>query len=167
MEPVETARSYRPKKFLHGIIFDEEGRVLLCVNGNVIRLPGGLVYLADICQFYDERWIADFLSRKIEVDTKIPASDVRGRIQRMPAIYNVYSSVFKEEHSAIIIGQIDFDQMDIKDAEFFNIDEVINPAKWYQIEDHQKMLIMRGFASRDCPNSCYRKVAGEWLKSQT
>jgi len=163
----ETAKSYRPRKFIHGIIFNEDGDMLLCIDGMVMRMPGGLVYLADICQFPDERWIPDFLSRKIEADTNLPASKTRGRIQRLPATYNVYPFSFKEEHSAIIVGQIDSSDVIIKNADFFSIDEVLAPDKGYQIEEHQKMLIMRGFASRDCPNSYYRELAGKWLKSRT
>jgi hypothetical protein len=163
----ETAKSYRPKKFIHGIIFNEDGDMLLCISNATIRLPGGLVYWADICQFPDERWIPDFLSRRIEIDTHIPASETKRRIQRLPATYNVYPFSFKEEHSVIIVGQIDSSWVTIENAEFLSIDEVLGPAEGYQVEEHQKMLIVRGFASRDCPNSYHRKLAGEWLKSRT
>lgn len=167
MESSETAQSFKFKKFIYGGIFNENGDILLCTDGKELGLPGGLVYLADICQFLNERWIPDFLSRKIEASVGIPASQMRERIQPLAATYNVYSNNFKEEHSAIIIGELSSEQVINLRASFFDIHQFFDFINEEEIQSIKKpqILILRIFASRDCPNSSHRKIAGDWLKS--
>ncbi len=163
----ETAKGWKVRKFMHGGLFNEEGAMLLCSDGNDLRMPGGKVYLADICQFVNEKWISDFLSRKIEKDTGVASSLIKKRIQFFPATYNTYFDNFKEEHSAIIVGKINLEQITKENVSFFDVQDILTKKNEERIKKPQKVLILRMFASRDCPNPYNRKIAGKWLQSHT
>ncbi|HNY36314.1 MAG TPA: hypothetical protein PLD14_03490 [Candidatus Pacearchaeota archaeon] len=163
MESEETAKSFKFKKFLYGGMFNDDGDMLLCKDGEELRMPGGQIYVADICPFINEKWVPAFLSRRIEVDTGIAAFLVVKNIQQLAATYNVYSDNFKEEHSAIIVGNINSCLVLKVNTLFFSAQDILTQ----RIKNPQQFLIMRMFASRDCPNQFSRKIAGKWLKSHT
>lgn len=163
----EVAKGWKVRKFIYAGLFDDEGSMLLCADGNDLRMPGGKVYLADICQFINEKWISDFLSRKIETDTGISSSLTKKRIQFFPAIYNTYFDNFKEEHSAIIVGKVNLEQITKDNVSFVDVQDILTKKIDEKIKKPQKVLILRMFASRDCPNSYNRKIAGKWLQSHT
>jgi hypothetical protein len=167
MEPEETARTFKLKKSIYGGLFNDDGDILLCADGKDLRLPGGPVYVADVCPFIDEKWIPAFLYRKIEADTGIVASLIGGEIQPLAATYNTYSDNFREEHSAIIVGQVNPEQIVKESVSFFDVKDVIELNIDKRIKNSQRTLVIRMFASRDCPNSYNRKTAGTWLRVNT
>ena len=164
---VEIAKKLKLMKFLYGGIFDKERGDIVLVNPNgAFKLPGGPVYLADVCQFKDERWIPSFLVRTIEASTGIPASLIERRVQPVPAMYNTYDAGFKAEHSAVIIGEIDIGHaLNIK-ADCYGIEKFSELVGTGFIDRQTEILALRMFASRDCPNTYYRKTAGSLLKEK-
>ncbi|MDD5098327.1 MAG: hypothetical protein PHD31_01250 [Candidatus Pacebacteria bacterium] len=169
----ETAKKLRVIKHLYGASFDEDGDILLVTNGNDIRLSGGAVYLADVCQFIDERWIPDFLARKLEIETGVVSIinglgilSIKEKTQPLGATYTVYANNFKEEHSAVILGVVQNKWATNAKALFADVHDFFELVKNGSINRAQETLILRIFASRDCPNNYHRKVAGEELQKK-
>ena len=169
----ETAKKLRVVKFLYGGAFDEDGDILLVTDGDNIRLSGSAVYLADVCQFIDERWIPNFLARKLEIETGITSVinglgilSIKEKTQPLGATYTVYTSNFKEEHSAVIIGVVQNKWATNVKALFADVHDFLELVKNDSIDRAQEILILRIFASRDCPNNYHRKVAGEELQKK-
>ena len=164
---METAKKLKVLKFLWAGIFNEHyDSILLVLDGEKVRLPAGPVYLADVCSFLDERWKQDFLSRKIEEDTGIPASLIKEKTQPLMATYDAYSSNFKEEHSGVIIGMIAPSYVTKEGASFYDTSAFLRLVKEKKIDRAQEILIWRFFASRDCKNEDSRKFAGPRLREK-
>jgi hypothetical protein len=157
-----------PKRFLYAGYFDEfDGGVLLRRVGLIYRLPGGEVKKSDIVgkdETYRRKFIAKTTKRQtgityfVKNDESIP---IETGIQPTPAVYSVNRNDC--EHSVVIVGDVDYNGYPGK-AAFYHYWEFMDSVQAGRISVEQELLILRIFASRDYPNRCESRRAGESLR---
>lgn len=160
----EATRYAQFEKYLYGILFERgTGKILLIeVNGRY-WLPGGGVFLKDFSGF-GEGWKRRFFSITIPGQAGASAYFIEDQVQDMPANYEVYPPGKEEEHTAIIIGEIDSFRVAKAGAEFYDVEGLKRLVKEGKVEEDQALLILRAFVSRDCHNKDYREQAVPLLK---
>ena len=158
------------QKLIFGGIFDfRRGDILVCINdipeliSGEFKFPGGMLNYNRRMKPVDERTIPLCLATAIKKDTMIPVRIVRPKIQPMSAVYNAYNSLFSVEYSAIIIGSFSRDYQR-KGVYFVGVEDFIQLLKDGKISSETLRLGLRMFASRDCINQDYRKIAGAALR---
>lgn len=155
------------EKFLYAVFFEKNtGKILLIGVDHWLTLPGGKVLREDISKFIDERWKRGFFCYKIPDQTGITAYFIEEKVQSIPATYEVYQSGLIEEHSTIIVGEIDPFFVTNPNAKFYDIDEIKGFVEEGRISVSQELLIWRALASRDCHNPTFRSKAGTLLKEK-
>jgi len=150
----------------YGMLFNLSGDILLRrLYGSDDKIfPGGIVETKDIAGYDDETWIRRFFGRAFEEQAGIPYEEIiEPKIQPMPAHYIVYGNGFSVLYAGIIVGKTDFLSTM---AHFVNLDDFIRMERLGVINRPTKIFGLRAFASRDCPNKKYRKIAGPVLKKE-
>jgi 8-oxo-dGTP pyrophosphatase MutT (NUDIX family) len=161
-----------PTLGIFGGIFNVEGKILVKRRGpdesmpGDWDLPGGGIEVDSILKAFDERVIGEELLREIEEETGM----IFPAIQPMPALYPAVLKGGGDLALATILGVTDQEPA-IGEWRFISPSDLerlaMGPEGNRLVSGRGKRmyrLILRMFASRDCPNLAYRGLARVMLK---
>lgn len=153
-----------------GGIFNSQGKLLLRkrdMNGSFPgkwELPGGAIQKKHL-EIGDERAIGKALQERI-----LEELDVLVFVQRMPSMYPAMPLNGDDIAFAIIIGKLHKETHYRGETKFVDVDELKSLAESGEFlsgKGRMYRMCLRMFASRDCPNSEYRELAGLFLSDLT